>query len=160
MPQFRTKRRVQHSAADMFDLVADVERYPEFVPLCQSLRVRKRTGGEGTETLVADMTARNRDHFLKARGTTGTPPLTGVRTIVLVVFGLSFVIMVWGVAAGGWSSRRSTGSGSSGLRGWRRTSSLRAGPGCGAVSAFWPTGLIRSPAPCSGRASSRSSRWC
>ena len=40
----------------MFDLVADVERYPEFVPLCQSLRVRKRTPGEGTETLVADMT--------------------------------------------------------------------------------------------------------
>ena len=56
MPQFRTKRLVQHSAADMFDLVADVERYPEFVPLCQSLRVRKRTRGEGTETLVADMT--------------------------------------------------------------------------------------------------------
>ena len=56
MPQFRTKRLVQHSAVDMFDLVADVERYPEFVPLCQSLRVRKRTRGEGTETLVADMT--------------------------------------------------------------------------------------------------------
>jgi len=57
MPQFRTKRRVDHSATDMFNLVADVERYPEFVPLCQSLRVRKRTAGEeGTETLVADMT--------------------------------------------------------------------------------------------------------
>ena len=56
MPQFRTRRRVKHSAADMFDLVADVEKYPEFVPLCQALRVRKRTPGEGTETLVADMT--------------------------------------------------------------------------------------------------------
>ena len=56
MPRFRTKRRVQHSATDMFDLVADVEKYPEFVPLCQALRVRKRTPGEGTETLVADMT--------------------------------------------------------------------------------------------------------
>jgi len=56
MPRFRTKRRVQHSATDMFDLVADVEKYPEFVPLCQALRVRKRTQGEGTETLVADMT--------------------------------------------------------------------------------------------------------
>jgi len=33
MPQFTTKRQVRHSAADMFDLVADVERYPEFVPL-------------------------------------------------------------------------------------------------------------------------------
>jgi coenzyme Q-binding protein COQ10 len=57
MPQFRTARRVRHSAGDMFDLVADMERYPEFVPLCQSMRVRKRaTGGEGIETVVADMT--------------------------------------------------------------------------------------------------------
>jgi coenzyme Q-binding protein COQ10 len=57
MPQFRTTRRVQHAAAQMFDLVADVERYPEFVPLCRSLRVRKRTPGEaGIEMLVADMT--------------------------------------------------------------------------------------------------------
>ena len=57
MPQFRTKRRVQHSAADMFDLVADVEKYPEFVPLCQALRVRRRSeDAEGIETIVAEMT--------------------------------------------------------------------------------------------------------
>jgi coenzyme Q-binding protein COQ10 len=57
MPQFSTKRRVNHSAAEMFDLVADVERYPEFVPLCQSLKVRKRIAGPaGVEVLVADMT--------------------------------------------------------------------------------------------------------
>lgn len=57
MPQFSTTRRVQHSAADMFDLVADVERYPQFVPLCQSLTVRRRsTDGEGREVVVADMT--------------------------------------------------------------------------------------------------------
>ena len=42
MPQFSTTRHVRHSAAEMFDLVADVERYPEFVPLCRSLKVRKR----------------------------------------------------------------------------------------------------------------------
>lgn len=57
MPQFSTKRRVRHSAADMFDLVADVEHYPEFVPLCRSLQVRQRTAdGEGREVIVADMT--------------------------------------------------------------------------------------------------------
>ena len=57
MPQFSTTRRVQHSASDMFDLVADVERYPEFVPLCKSLVVRKRTQeSEGREVIVADMT--------------------------------------------------------------------------------------------------------
>ncbi|PZQ83676.1 MAG: ubiquinone-binding protein [Ancylobacter novellus] len=56
MPSFRNKRHVRHSAVDMFDLVADVERYPEFVPLCESLKVRRRVAsGEGVEILVADM---------------------------------------------------------------------------------------------------------
>ncbi|GAA3856480.1 type II toxin-antitoxin system RatA family toxin [[Pseudomonas] carboxydohydrogena] len=56
MPQFSNKRRVRHSASQMFDLVADVERYPQFVPLCQSLKVRQRTQNpDGTETIVADM---------------------------------------------------------------------------------------------------------
>ena len=57
MPRFSNKRRVPHSAAEMFDLVADVERYPEFVPLCQSLKVRQRNAGpNGTEVVIADMT--------------------------------------------------------------------------------------------------------
>ena len=57
MPRFSSKRRVRHTAPQMFDLVADVERYPEFVPLCQSLKVRQRTPKEdGTEIVVADMT--------------------------------------------------------------------------------------------------------
>ncbi len=57
MPQFSTTRRVQHSATDMFVLVADVERYPEFVPLCRELRVRRRVvQAEGVEVLTADMT--------------------------------------------------------------------------------------------------------
>src|SRR5262245_35744920 len=57
MPQFTTKRQVRHSAGDMFDLVADVERYPEFVPLCRSLKVRKRIPEpENVEIIVAEMT--------------------------------------------------------------------------------------------------------
>ncbi len=41
----------------MFDLVADVERYPEFVPLCRALKVRQRISEpEGVEIVVADMT--------------------------------------------------------------------------------------------------------
>jgi coenzyme Q-binding protein COQ10 len=40
----------------MFDLVADVERYPEFVPLCKDLRVRsRRLDAQGRETLIAEM---------------------------------------------------------------------------------------------------------
>jgi coenzyme Q-binding protein COQ10 len=57
MPQFSSKRRVQHTASQMFDLVADVERYPEFVPLCKSLKIRQRTPQpNGTEIVIADMT--------------------------------------------------------------------------------------------------------
>jgi coenzyme Q-binding protein COQ10 len=57
MPRFSSKRRVHHSAPQMFDLVADVERYPEFVPLCQSLKIRERTPqADGTEIVIADMT--------------------------------------------------------------------------------------------------------
>jgi coenzyme Q-binding protein COQ10 len=57
MPKFSSKRRVNHSASEMFDLVADVERYPEFVPLCRALKIRQRTARpDGTEIVVADMT--------------------------------------------------------------------------------------------------------
>ncbi len=57
MPVFRDERRVRHTADQMFDLVADVERYPEFVPLCKALGVRtRRPETDGRETLVADMT--------------------------------------------------------------------------------------------------------
>lgn len=57
MPKFSSKRRVHHSASEMFNLVADVERYPEFVPLCSALKVRQRIAKpDGTEVLVADMT--------------------------------------------------------------------------------------------------------
>jgi coenzyme Q-binding protein COQ10 len=57
LPSFSTQRRVRHDAAQMFDLVADVEKYPQFVPLCQSLRVKSRAAkGEGVEVVVADMT--------------------------------------------------------------------------------------------------------
>jgi coenzyme Q-binding protein COQ10 len=57
MPRFSNRRRVQHRADQMFDLVADVERYPEFVPLCHALKIRQRKNNpDGTETVIADMT--------------------------------------------------------------------------------------------------------
>ncbi len=57
MPQFSTKRRVRHSVSDMFDLVADMESYPQFVPLCRSLKVRNRVPkGEGVEVALSEMT--------------------------------------------------------------------------------------------------------
>ncbi len=56
MPTFKTSHVVNHSPQQMFDLVADVESYPQFVPLCQSLRIRRRfVGAGGEETLVSEM---------------------------------------------------------------------------------------------------------
>ena len=57
MRSFETTRQVPHAAAEMFDLVADVEAYSQFVPLCEALRVRERTTRGGLPCLVADMTA-------------------------------------------------------------------------------------------------------
>lgn len=56
MPKFQTRHKVKHSPKQMYDLVSDIERYPEFVPLCQSLRVRGRKEAAGSVILVADMT--------------------------------------------------------------------------------------------------------
>jgi coenzyme Q-binding protein COQ10 len=57
MPEFSTKRRVNHAASEMFDLVADVEKYPQFVPLCVDMKVRSRTAkGEGITVIIAAMT--------------------------------------------------------------------------------------------------------
>ncbi len=56
MPQFTTTHRVGHSATDMFDLVANVEAYPQFLPLCESLVVHSRRQDGDREILVATMT--------------------------------------------------------------------------------------------------------
>ena len=56
LPKHAETRRVPWTAAQMFGLVADVERYPEFLPLCEALSVRSRKERDGKELLVADMT--------------------------------------------------------------------------------------------------------
>lgn len=56
MVHFATERHVRHSADEMFALVADVETYPQFVPLCERLVVRNRRSDGMKEVLIADMT--------------------------------------------------------------------------------------------------------
>ena len=51
MPGVRETRRVPYSAEQMFDLVADVARYPEFLPWVVATRVRSDDG----EEMLADM---------------------------------------------------------------------------------------------------------
>lgn len=55
MPTFDTVRRVPYSPQQMFDLVADVENYPLFLPMCESLVVRKREATSEGERLTATM---------------------------------------------------------------------------------------------------------
>ena len=51
MPGIHEVRRLPFSAEQMFDLVADVERYPEFLPWCISVAEKSRTGN----VIEADM---------------------------------------------------------------------------------------------------------
>ena len=51
MPTHAEQRRLPYSAKQLFDLVADVERYPEFLPWCVGARIRERT----EKLLVADL---------------------------------------------------------------------------------------------------------
>ena len=52
MPTHAEKRAVPYTAKQMFDLVADVERYPQFLPWCVACRVVRRPA---PDAFVADM---------------------------------------------------------------------------------------------------------
>lgn len=55
MPTHAEKRLLHHTPEQMFDLVADVKKYPEFLPWCVATRVREREQGDGGEVIFADM---------------------------------------------------------------------------------------------------------
>ncbi len=55
MTSRRTTTDVPFSAQQMYDLVADVEKYPNFLPWCIALRVVDRNIENGAGTLGADM---------------------------------------------------------------------------------------------------------
>jgi coenzyme Q-binding protein COQ10 len=51
MPTHAERRRLPYRADQLFELVADVERYPEFLPWCVGARIRERKGN----LIVADL---------------------------------------------------------------------------------------------------------
>ncbi|MBL0924804.1 MAG: type II toxin-antitoxin system RatA family toxin [Sphingomonadaceae bacterium] len=51
MPHHHERRNLPHSAAQMYDLVADVGRYPDFLPWVSAIRIRKDSEAE----MLADM---------------------------------------------------------------------------------------------------------
>ena len=55
MHVYETKHVIAHSADDMFRLVADVESYPKFLPLCEELKLKRRERRDGKEVLIATM---------------------------------------------------------------------------------------------------------
>ncbi|MFT7402553.1 MAG: putative ion transporter superfamily protein YfcC [Hydrogenophaga sp.] len=70
--------------------VAYVMRYAE--------RVRK----DPSKSLVAELKASNEAHFLRDQESHQDAVLSGKQKIVLVLFGATFVAMVWGVSTQGW----------------------------------------------------------
>lgn len=55
MPTFETRRIVPFTAQQMYAVVADVERYPEFLPMCSGLRVTARQDTADGQLIVATM---------------------------------------------------------------------------------------------------------
>ena len=51
MPTHAEKRELPYRPEQLFDLVADIERYPEFLPWCVGARVRSREA----DLVVADL---------------------------------------------------------------------------------------------------------
>ncbi|MCD9554003.1 YfcC family protein [Photobacterium carnosum] len=65
------------------------------------MRYADKVKRDPSQSLVAEQGEANREYFLHGRGESA-PELTLTRKIVLAIFGLTFAIMMWGVASQGW----------------------------------------------------------
>ncbi|MGH3455564.1 MAG: YfcC family protein [Nocardioidaceae bacterium] len=62
------------------------------------MRYAERVKRDPTSSLVADMRADNESRFrVQEEGDSGTPELTGKHKLILALFGLAFVVMMYGV---------------------------------------------------------------
>ena len=55
MPRHSETRVLPYTAAQMYDLVADVASYPQFLPWCSAARIRSRTPEGEVEVMLADL---------------------------------------------------------------------------------------------------------
>ena len=55
MPTHTEKRIMPYTAKQMYDLVADVETYPDFLPWCAASRIRKVTKDSHKTIIEADL---------------------------------------------------------------------------------------------------------
>ena len=81
MPVHHERRRLPYTAAQVFDMVAAVDRYPEFLPWCLAARITRRDAGGFEADLVigfkmvrerfASRVLLERPHRIVARETAG-----------------------------------------------------------------------------------------
>jgi coenzyme Q-binding protein COQ10 len=81
MHVYEIKHPVAHSADDMFRLVANVESYPKFLPLCEQLKLKRRERRDGKEVLIATMTVGYK--VIRESFTTEVILDSGARTILV-----------------------------------------------------------------------------
>lgn len=55
MPVHSETRKLPYSAEQMYDLVADISAYPQFLPWCSAARIRLRATEGERETVEADL---------------------------------------------------------------------------------------------------------
>ncbi len=55
MPTHSETKRLPYTPQQMYDLVADVAKYPEFLPWCAAARIRSRTKQGASEIMEADL---------------------------------------------------------------------------------------------------------
>ncbi len=65
------------------------------------MRYAARVRADPTKSLVYDKKAANEAHFLKETATEAAA-FTGLHKVVLILFALTFAVMIWGVSVGGW----------------------------------------------------------
>jgi uncharacterized ion transporter superfamily protein YfcC len=66
------------------------------------MRYAARVKADPSTSLVADLRRDHEQHFLRAKQAAATIEFTPARRIVLAIFGITFVVMIWGVSRGGW----------------------------------------------------------
>ncbi len=66
------------------------------------MRYATRVKADPSHSVVADQHESNLQHFLKGNVASALPTFTNVRSLILALFGLTFVIMLYGVISLGW----------------------------------------------------------
>jgi coenzyme Q-binding protein COQ10 len=64
MPQLKQKKILHYSAKKMYDLVMDIEKYPEFLPWCKQAKIIEKISDEN---LRADLLVNFKNFFEKYR---------------------------------------------------------------------------------------------